>query len=418
MNGVAAIKPTVGLTSRGGVIPISETQDSVGPFGRTIADCALALDAIAGLDPDDKFSTVPERRQVKSYFSCLTDRHALEGARFGVPMKRFWECAPQPQRRVIERVLKLIAQAGAEIRVVDMPCAEERLAEDGEWDWERYGDTKPGISEITVSAIQTCYLMEEYLSKLKNTSIRTLADIVAYNNENRGTEGGHPYDMPAFPDGQPLFRQCVETKGIRNDTYYAALRHIQSQCREYGIDAALKHKDSATGKETQLDALLFCDVKRGGIQIAAQAGYPVLTIPAGLDSDGMPVSLVLIHTAWQDDKLVKWASAIENLLAHHNKQRTKQYQQGYGKDKIVPREKRLGRIPPTYKEHLRKNIPVVRSYRYEGVSNETDEPWPDRKADPDPEREGVEDGRSSDLGPRAKYIDAELEECGRARYLV
>ena len=200
MNGVAAIKPTVGLTSRGGVIPISETQDSVGPFGRTVADCALALDAIAGLDPDDKFSAVPERRQVKSYFSCLTDRHALEGARFGVPMKRFWECAPQPQRKVIERVLKLIAQAGAEILVVDMPCAEERLAEGGEWDWERYGDTKPGISEITVSAIQTCYLMEEYLSKLKNTSMRTLADIVAYNDENRGTEGGHPYDMPAFPD--------------------------------------------------------------------------------------------------------------------------------------------------------------------------------------------------------------------------
>lgn len=135
VNGVAAIKPTVGLTSRGGVIPISETQDSTGPFGRTVADCALALDAIAEADPDDKFTTVPERRRAKSYYDCLVDRNALKGAKFGLPMKRFWEVAPKPQRLVVESVLQLIREAGAEIIEVDMPCAEERLAENGEWDW-------------------------------------------------------------------------------------------------------------------------------------------------------------------------------------------------------------------------------------------------------------------------------------------
>lgn len=135
VNGVVAIKPTVGLTSRGGVIPISETQDSTGPFGRTVADCARALDVLAGPDPDDKFSTVPERRQVESYHACLADREALKGAKFGLPMKRFWKCAPHPQRKVIEQVIKLVRDAGAEIIEVDMPCAEERLPEDGEWDW-------------------------------------------------------------------------------------------------------------------------------------------------------------------------------------------------------------------------------------------------------------------------------------------
>ena len=265
---------------------------------------------------------------------------------------------------------------------------------------ERYGDTKPEISEITVSAIQTCYLMDEYLSKLSNTSIHTLADIVKYNNENRGSEGGHPYDIPAFPDGQPLFEQCVKTKGLKTPTYHAALKHITSQCRENGIDSALNHLNPFDGKSVQLDALLFCDVKRGGIQIAAQAGYPVLTIPVGLDLDGMPVSLVLIHTAWQDDKLVRWASAIEDLLAHQQRLRVRK-----NGGKQLPRSKRISRIPPTYINHLRKNIPVERSYRYPGSKNETDEPWPERPADPDP-------GRNSGADQE------ELAEWERARYLV
>ena len=81
------------------------------------------------------YGTKPDRRQVKSYFDCLADRTQLKGAKFGLPMKRFWETAPLPQRKVVERVLRLIRRAGAEIFEVDMPCAEERLREDGEWDW-------------------------------------------------------------------------------------------------------------------------------------------------------------------------------------------------------------------------------------------------------------------------------------------
>jgi len=128
-------KPTVGLTSRSGVIPISESQDSVGTFGRRVADAALALDAIAGPDPEDKYGMVPGRRQPDSYYSCLVDRIALKGAKFGLPMKRFWEVAPLRQRKVVEHVLHLMKKAGALIYEVDMPCAEERLSENGEWDW-------------------------------------------------------------------------------------------------------------------------------------------------------------------------------------------------------------------------------------------------------------------------------------------
>ena len=336
------IKPTVGLTSRGGVIPISESQDSVGPFGRTVADAVRALDVIARPDKEDRHSTVPERRQPQSYFGCLTDRHALRGARFGLPMRRFWDLAPGPQRKVAERTLTWLTEAGAEIIPVEMPCAEERIHEDGHWDWERYGDTAPAISEITVSKVETYYLMHEYLGKLENAPMRSLEDIVRFNDENRGTEGGHAGDLPAFADGQDLFRKCVETKGIKGSTYYAALQHIRSQCRENGIDAALNYHDMSVDSDITLDALLFCDIKMAGQCIAAQAGYPIVAIPIGIDPDGMPVSLTLQHSAWEEATLVRWASAIEDLVM----------------------EKQGTRKTPTYQNHLRKNVPVEYAWRY------------------------------------------------------
>ncbi|KAK3639748.1 hypothetical protein LTR56_012325 [Elasticomyces elasticus] len=344
-NGVVGIKPTVGLTSKGGVIPISETQDSVGPFGRTVADATIALDVIAGTDEDDKHTKQPARYQPHSYFAHLADRHELKGAKFGLPMKRCWELAPPPQRAVVEKVLDYIRAAGAEIVPVELPCAEERIHPDGHWDWERYGESQPEISEITVSKVETYYLMREYLSKLENTPMRSLEDIVEYNDQNSGSEGGHAGDHPAFYDGQDLFRRCVTTQGIKDETYHTALKHCQSQCRTNGIDAALQYTDSRTGESTNLDALLFCDIKMAGQCIAAQAGYPIVAIPVGLDPDGMPVSLTLQHTAWQEAKLIKWASAIEDLCLHH---------QG-------------PRATPTYKDHLRKNVPVEYAWKYPGA---------------------------------------------------
>lgn len=340
--GVVGIKPTVGLTSRSGVIPISETQDSVGSYGRCVADAARALDVIAGQDPRDPHSTVPERRQPDSYCKFLADRHALEGAHFGLPRKRFWDSAPKPQRDVAERVMDWIREAGATIHDVEMPCAEERIHKDGHWDWERYGESDPSISEITVSKVETYYLMRAYLQELVNTPMRSLEDVVRFNDENRGTEGGHADDLPAFHDGQDLFRKCVETKGTKDSTYYGARKHCQSQCRENGIDAALRRPDERSGT---LDALLFCDIKMAGQCIAAQAGYPIISIPIGTDQDGMPVSLTVQHTAWKEASLVHWASAIEDLA----------------------RRKQGGRAVPTFKQHLKKNVPVFYPWKYKGA---------------------------------------------------
>ncbi|KAG9844886.1 amidase, partial [Aureobasidium melanogenum] len=340
VSGIVGIKPTVGLTSRSGVIPISETQDSIGTYGRCVSDAARALDAIAGPDPEDKHSTVPERRQPKSYVDSLTTRRALYGARFGLPIKRFWELVPKQQRKVAERVLKLIEKAGAEIILVEMPCAEERIAPDGGWDWEH---GKEEVSEFTINKVECYYLMNEYLGKLKNTNIKTVEDVVRFNDENAGSQGANPGDHPAFPSGQDNFREVVEAKGIKTPAYYSAYAHMRKQCRENGIDAALN--PVINGKKTPLDALLFCDVRGAGQQIAAQASYPVMTIPIGLDIDGMPIGLNIQHTAWEEATLVRWASAIEDLL----------------RAEVGPRN------PPRYQDHLAKNIPVENEYRYPGA---------------------------------------------------
>ena len=364
VNGVVGIKPTVGLTSRAGVVPISSTQDSIGPHGRTVADAAVALDVIAAPDQDDEFTTVTGRSQPGSYVGCLTDSDALKGTKFGLPMKRFWDVAPLPQRAVVEKLLELLRAVGAEIVEVDLPCAEERLHADGHWDWARYSETHPDRSELTVCKVQTYSLMNRYLSNLSSTPMRTLEDVCRFNAENTGSEGGKPGTHPAFTTGQDLFWDCVQTKGIEDETYKQALKWIQSQTRERGIDAALHHKNSQTGREETLDALLFCDIKMGGTCIAAQAGYPIVALPVGLDPEGMPVGITLVHTAWQEGCLIRWASAIEDLMSYHSdnlKLNTENISEG------ALREFPVGRVPPKFRDHLRKNIPVDYGWSYEGA---------------------------------------------------
>lgn len=135
ISGVVGIKPTVGLTSRSGVIPISETFDTVGPFGRTVHDAVIALNAIVQSDDRDPATKNPSRVQERDYTTFLADRSALKGARFGLPWKRCWEFVPHDQMEVANEVLDAMREVGAEITWTDLPCAEDRIRPDGMWDW-------------------------------------------------------------------------------------------------------------------------------------------------------------------------------------------------------------------------------------------------------------------------------------------
>lgn len=370
--GIVGIKPTVGLTSRSGVIPISSTQDTIGPLARTVAEAAIFLDAIAGPDPTDSFTVVPEAKREKSYSSFLTDRTALKGARFGLPRHRFWDLAPSPQRQLVEHVLDLIRSTGAEIYDVDMPCASERISPNGEWDWLRYSTTHPDRAEITVMKVQAYNGINAYLQTLSNTRIRSLDDIMRFNTDHNTLEGGLPDTHPAFPSGQDLFEATRATHGLETDTYKAALSHIRAQTREHGIDAALQYHHPSHGDEPfTLDALLFCDIKFAGITIAAQAGYPIITVPVGTDHDGMPVSISLQHTAWEEGKLIRFASAIEDLL------RTDVGSGSTGSDSSDSTTKRrLGRVPPSFSNWRARNVPVAPTWRYPGAPG-----WEDDRGD-------------------------------------
>ncbi|KAL8736545.1 MAG: hypothetical protein Q9181_002394 [Wetmoreana brouardii] len=334
-NAIVGIKPTVGLTSRAGVIPESLNQDTVGTFGRTVRDAVYALDAIYGVDPrDNATSTQIGRTPVRGYVPFLTDKSALKGARFGLPWMSFWALLDSEQQSILVSLVKLIREAGATIiNGTELPNYQTTVSPNG-WNWD-YGTTRgyPNESEYTYIKVDFYNNIQAYLAELENTDIRTLADIVRYNNDNVGSEGGQPGINPGFASGQDGLLASLATEGVMNSTYYEALHFCQQSTREGGIDAALNYGNAT------LDALLVPPDVGQSYQIAAQAGYPVITLPAYVHSlSGMPFGLALMGTAFSEGTLIRYASAIEDLQ--------------------VKSGSKYRRTSPTWLGYRERNIPV------------------------------------------------------------
>ncbi|KAK2599849.1 hypothetical protein N8I77_011571 [Diaporthe amygdali] len=346
-NAIVGIKPTVGLTSRSGVIPESEHQDTVGTFGRTVRDATYALDAIYGIDPRDNYTLAQnENTPDGGYSRFIANKTSLEGAVFGLPWKSFWIHADSEQQEVLISILDLIQSAGATIVNETEILDYENLVSNDGWNWD-WGTARgySNESEYTVVAVDFYNNIQSYLSELNNTDIKTFEDIVNFNYANDGSEGGYPYPdeggIPAFASGQDGFLASLATGGIRNETYWQALSFCQGKTRD-GIDWALKGgEQTIPGGKAKLDGLLVPPDVGQSYQIAAQAGYPVITIPAGVHSeDGMPFGLAIMQTAWAEEELVKWASAIEDLQ--------------HTTDGWVHK-----RTLPEWRSYLRRNIPIL-----------------------------------------------------------
>ncbi|KAH8820803.1 amidase signature domain-containing protein [Xylogone sp. PMI_703] len=332
-NSIVGIKPTVGLTSRDGVIPESHNQDTVGCFGRTVRDATYCLDGIYGPDPRDNYTLVQQAPK-DGFSQFLSTKEVLKGAKFGLPWLSFWQLAPQNQQEQLLELIDLIKSAGAEIiNGTELPTWQTIVSPDG-WNWD-YGSVRgyPNESEYTYVKVDFYNDIAKYLDELDNTDIRSLADLVKYNVDNVGSEGGIPGIHPAFQSGQDGFNASLATGGIMNETYWQALSFCHRTSREEGIDAALYNKGN------ELTALLVPPDVAQTTQIAAQAGYPMLTLPAGVSpSTGMPFGLALMGTAWSESTLIKYASAIEDLQ--------------------LTSGTKYKRTSPRYLDYLTRNIPV------------------------------------------------------------
>lgn len=197
-------------------------MDTVGSFGRTVADAVRGLNAIVGIDERDTITWSSSRFQSKDYSKYLTTKASLKGARFGLPNRKCWECVTNDIRDKALQVIEAIKEAGADIVEVDFPCADDRIPPDGNWDWT-HGE--PSESEFSVVKVEAYNSINSYLSELSGTRMETIEDVIKYNQENGGTEGANPGEHPAFPTGQ--VSQAITYNCFLSFTIPACLKSVE-----------------------------------------------------------------------------------------------------------------------------------------------------------------------------------------------
>ena len=289
-NGLAGIKPTVGLLSRSGIIPISHSQDGAGPMCRTVRDAAILLGALTGVDPEDP-ATAASAGKSQTDYAQYCDPNGLKGARIGVARKYFG--FSDAVDALMEQSLAVIKQQGATL--VD-PA-----------DIETFG--KFDESELLVFMYELKADLNAYLARLGPAApVRTLQDIIDFNNRNQAKE------MPYF--GQDLFVKAQAKGPLTDKEYLDALAKNHQLARTEGIDALMdKHRLDAivapTGGPAWLTDLVNGDhVAGGSSNAAAVAGYPNINVTAGFLS-GLPVGISFFGRAWSEPTLIKLAYSFE-----------------------------------------------------------------------------------------------------------
>ena len=289
-NGLAGIKPTVGLVSRSGIIPISHSQDGAGPMCRTVRDAAILLGALTGLDPQDSVTAGSQGKSFTDY-TKFCDPNGLKGARIGVARKYFG--FNDAVDALMEQALDAMKKQGA---ILVDPADIETLGKFDE-------------SELLVFMYELKADLNAYLARLgPNAPVRTLKDIIDFNDRNREKE------MPYF--GQDLFLKAEGKGPLTEKAYIDALDKNHQLARTEGIDATMDkyHLDAIvapTGGPAWLTDLINGDhVAGGSSNAAAVAGYPNINVTAGFIS-GLPVGISFFGRAWSEPSLIRLAFAFE-----------------------------------------------------------------------------------------------------------
>ena len=289
-NGLAGIKPTVGLVSRAGIIPISHSQDGAGPMCRTVRDAVILLSALTGVDPEDS-ATAASAGKTQPDYTQFCDPNGLKGARIGVARKYFG--FSDAVDKLMEQALDVIKKQGATL--VDPADLETH---------GKFDDT-----EATVLLYELKADLHAYLARLgPSAPVRTLKDIMDFNDRNREKE------MRYF--GQDLFLKAQSKGALSDKEYLDALAKNHQLAGKEGIDAVMdkNHLDAIvapTGGPAWLTDLVTGDHFSGGSSnAAAVAGYPNINVTAGFIS-GLPVGISLFGRAWSEPTLIKLAYSFE-----------------------------------------------------------------------------------------------------------
>ena len=286
--GLVGLKPTLGLISRDGIVPISHSQDTAGPMTRTVTDAAILLTALAGEDSRDA-ATAGTKQHATDYTKFL-DKNGLKGARIGVVRNAM--SSNMRQQAIVDAALDVLKQQGAVLIDVEVP------------NMDKYGNTETDVLLYELKADLNSYLAEFG----KGSAATSLAAVIEFNQKNRAKE------MPYFD--QELMVKAQEKGDLSSPEYLAALKNNHQYSRTEGIDQVMK--------EHQLDALFastggpafITDYVNGDHTIdgfsspAAVAGYPHITVPAGLFA-GLPVGVSFVAGAYAEGTIIKLAYAYE-----------------------------------------------------------------------------------------------------------
>ncbi|WP_317201374.1 amidase [Janthinobacterium sp.] len=292
--GLVGIKPTLGLVSRSGIIPIAHSQDTAGPMARSVSDAALMLAALAGVDPQDG-ATAASAGRAGDYVKAL-DRKGLRGMRIGVA-REFFGANDELDAVIEEALLALAAQGAILVDPVQLP------------NLNKYADSETAVLLHEFKADLAVYL-KEYAP---DASVADMAGLIAFNEKHEASE------LRYF--GQEYLQRAQATTGLDSKEYLEALANNGRYARDEGIDQVLReHRLDALVAPTGGPAWLtdFINGDHFGESFstpAAVAGYPHVTVPAGF-VHGLPVGLSFVGAAYSEAALIGMAYAFEQATLH------------------------------------------------------------------------------------------------------
>lgn len=278
-NSIVGIKPTVGLVSRDGIIPIAASQDTAGPFGKTVEDAAYLLGALTGIDPSDPATETSKGKFFTDYTQFL-NKDALKGARIGVPKQFYWDPLSEDQIAITEQALTTLQNMGAELVFEEIPTVEELAA-----------------FSSSVLTYEFKRDLNAYLASLgADAPVKTLADVLAFNEANPEIALKYGQTRAAPAEEKDL------SPGSEDTLQYLADRATDLRlAKEQGLDAYI---DS-----NRLDAVLFPATR--GASIGAKAGYPSIIVPGGYLPDKTPYGITFLAKAYEEPTLIGLAYAYE-----------------------------------------------------------------------------------------------------------